>query len=155
MQIEFTSILHTLCSVISLSIGCYIFFQSKGTVSHKTNGWVFTICMLISIISSFFIYHNSNNGFSLIHILSVIGLYNIYIAISCTHNYIDWQYRHARAMGWVYISLISTVVSAMIRYSYTNEEGYVTNIFVLLGVFVPSIFIMLNIVEKFKNNKLK
>ncbi len=76
IQIHVATILLAVLATIAILIA------RKGTVLHKTTGWVWSTCMMVAAIVSFWIHElDTAYWFSWIHILSVVVIVNIPYAI--------------------------------------------------------------------------
>ena len=97
--------IHSVFSAFSFIIGLLIFWKQKGNVSHKILGWIFWSSMMISTLSSFFIYKGS---WSAIHILSIFVAFWLIKAIYVSRfKPMNWMYIHASCMGAVILQPFS------------------------------------------------
>ena len=62
--------IHLACAVAAFVIGAILLLGAKGTLSHRTLGWIWAGAMGATAISSFFIHSIRPGGLSLIHALS-------------------------------------------------------------------------------------
>ena len=65
-------IVHLVFALVAFLIGFIQLLGPKGTMTHRILGWTWVVMMMTVAISSFFIHALNPNGFSLIHILSVL-----------------------------------------------------------------------------------
>ncbi len=74
--------LHTAAAMITILITVLIFSRARGTVTHKTLGWVWVGSMLVAAISSFWITTGGPvMGYSWIHLLSLFVVAGIMLAL--------------------------------------------------------------------------
>ena len=69
--------IHLLSILLVIALTFVQLFGKKGTGAHRIIGWTWVILMLIAAISSFFIQTINKDGFSLIHLLSVLTLISL------------------------------------------------------------------------------
>lgn len=62
--------LHTGFAFIALGVAIYLLSGRKGTRTHRLVGWGWTIAMMVTAVSSFFIMELNRGHLSLIHILA-------------------------------------------------------------------------------------
>ncbi|MGZ3305012.1 MAG: DUF2306 domain-containing protein [Asticcacaulis sp.] len=67
-------LIHMFAALAAFTIGTIQIFGPKGTTMHRILGWSWVIIMFTVAGSSFFIHSINRNGFSLIHILSLVTL---------------------------------------------------------------------------------
>ncbi len=65
-------VIHMCFAVVAFAIGLIQLLGPKGTMAHRILGWTWVVMMMTVAISSFFIHAVNPQGFSVIHILSVI-----------------------------------------------------------------------------------
>ncbi len=73
--------IHLLAVLPAVVIGISQLLLPKGTRSHRAFGWAWVAAMAIVALSSFWIFGIDNDGFSVIHLLSVFVLLNLVAAI--------------------------------------------------------------------------
>ena len=93
-------ILHMTCAFAALAIGTALMIGVKGTQAHRTLGYAWSACMLVTAVSSFWI-HTSNGGFSFIHFLSGWTTIAVPLAIAFVRR--KQVRRHARMMTSVFV----------------------------------------------------
>ena len=93
-------ILHMTCAFAALAIGTALMIGVKGTGAHRTLGYAWSACMLVTAVSSFWI-HTSNGGFSYIHFLSGWTTLAVPLAIAFVRR--KQVRRHARMMTSVFV----------------------------------------------------
>ncbi|MEO9459352.1 MAG: DUF2306 domain-containing protein [Lentilitoribacter sp.] len=75
---SFTVQTHVYAAVLSLLLGIWIMFGTKGTKLHKRVGKVWVIALLITAVSSFWLHGIKLVGpFSPIHLLSILTIYSV------------------------------------------------------------------------------
>ena len=74
----------------ALVFGIVQFFSRKGTLPHRTVGWIWVVLMLSIAISSFWIHGKSNRMigvWSPIHLLSILVLVTVPLAVFAAHHH--------------------------------------------------------------------
>jgi len=66
--------IHLLAVLPAVVIGLSQMLLPKGTRAHEAFGWAWVAAMAVAALSSFWIFGINNNGFSVIHLLSVFVL---------------------------------------------------------------------------------
>ena len=93
-------ILHMGCAFTALGIGTALMIGVKGTQTHRTLGYVWSACMLVTAVSSFWI--RTNHGqLSFIHFLSGWTTIAVPLAIAFVRR--REVRRHARMMTSVFV----------------------------------------------------
>lgn len=80
-ELTLASAIHLAAVLPALVIGVAQMLQPKGTRPHRILGWAWVVAMAVAAISSFWIFGINNSGFSAIHLLSVLVLFNLACAI--------------------------------------------------------------------------
>jgi len=81
-ELTFASAIHLAAVLPAVVLGLAQVLRPKGTRSHAAFGWAWVAAMAVAAVSSFWIFGIGNGGrFSLIHVLSVIVLFNLAAAI--------------------------------------------------------------------------
>lgn len=93
--------IHLVATILALALGAFMLIRRKGTVSHRMIGWIWVALMLTAAISSFWI-TSIRDGFSPIHILSVVVLVSVSAAIFAIRN--GRVNTHRRAMQLLFFS---------------------------------------------------
>lgn len=93
--------IHLAATILALALGIFMLIRRKGTVSHRILGWAWAGLMLMAAISSFWI-TSRPDGFSPIHILSVVILVSVPAAIFAIRN--GRVNTHRRVMQIVFFS---------------------------------------------------
>jgi uncharacterized membrane protein len=65
---------HLLLALGAFAVATFQILGPKGTGLHRVLGWIWVVFMAVVAISSFFIHVINPDGFSLIHLLSVVTL---------------------------------------------------------------------------------
>lgn len=94
--------IHLAATILALALGALMLIRRKGTVSHRTLGWIWVGLMLTAAISSFWVTGLRSGGFSPIHILSVVVLVSVPAAIYAIRN--GRVNTHRRAMQVLFFS---------------------------------------------------
>ena len=93
-------ILHMSCAFTALGIGTALMIGVKGTAVHRTLGYAWSVCMLVTAISSFWIRGN-HGSLSFIHFLS--GWTTIAVPLGIAFVRRRQVRRHARMMTSVFV----------------------------------------------------
>lgn len=145
-------LIHSISSIVALSIGSANLLQIKGTKIHKVLGWMFIVCMFISAISSFGIYKNK---FSFIHILSlfvIMWLSRAIYAIRLKPE--NWLYIHAISIGGAYIAILIAGVGVFVRKILlpgNSNAGFAASVFAAIIL----IYFLNKMTDKYKTSKSK
>ncbi|PJI42026.1 DUF2306 domain-containing protein [Ferrovibrio sp.] len=94
--------IHLAATILALALGAFMLIRRKGTTSHRLFGWIWVALMLVAAISSFWITGLRGDGFSPIHILSVVVLVSVPAAIFAIRN--RRVNTHRRVMQIVFFS---------------------------------------------------
>jgi uncharacterized membrane protein len=80
--------LHAFAAMAAFALGLAQFAAPKGTLPHRTIGWIWVTLMLLVAGSSFWINEIRQLGpFSLIHLLSIYTLVMVPVAVWKAHNH--------------------------------------------------------------------
>lgn len=93
-------ILHMSCAFAALGIGTALMIGVKGTQAHRTLGYAWSACMLVTAISSFWIRGN-HGSLSFIHFLSGWTTIAVPLAIAAVRR--KAVRRHARIMTSTFV----------------------------------------------------
>lgn len=94
--------IHLAATILALALGGFMLIRRKGTISHRTLGWIWAGLMLTAAISSFWVTGLRSGGFSPIHILSVVVLVSVPAAIYAIRS--GRVNAHRRAMQILFFS---------------------------------------------------
>lgn len=72
--------IHLAATILALALGIFMLIRRKGTVSHRTLGWLWVALMLTAALSSFWI-TGITGSFSPIHALSLLVLVLVPLAV--------------------------------------------------------------------------
>ncbi len=72
--------IHLVATILALALGIFMLIRRKGTVSHRTLGWIWVVLMLTAAVSSFWI-TGITGSFSPIHALSLLVLVLVPLAV--------------------------------------------------------------------------
>lgn len=67
--------LHALAAMGALGLGVVQFTAPKGTIPHRTLGYVWVTLMVITAVSAYFIRSRPDDGFTWIHLLIPVTLF--------------------------------------------------------------------------------
>jgi len=80
--------LHAFAALGAFTLGAFQLAAPKGTLPHRTIGWIWVVLMLTIAISSFFIHSIRLWGpFSPIHLLSIFTLVMLPLAVLNAHRH--------------------------------------------------------------------
>lgn len=80
-ELTLASAIHLAAVLPAVVVGIAQLLLPKGTRAHKAFGWAWVGAMATAALSSFWIFGLNNDGFSVIHLLSVFVLCNLAAAI--------------------------------------------------------------------------
>jgi uncharacterized membrane protein len=97
--------IHAFAAMGAFALGLVQFAAPKGTLPHRTIGWIWVTLMAIIAISSFWIHGIRILGpFSLIHLLSIFTLVMLPLAVLAAHRH-DVK-RHRKAMISIFLGAL-------------------------------------------------
>jgi len=80
--------LHAFAAMAAFALGLVQFAAPKGTLPHRTIGWIWVTLMLVVALSSFWINTIRQLGpFSWIHLLSILTLVMVPLAVWKAHSH--------------------------------------------------------------------
>jgi len=97
--------LHAFTAIAAFALGAVQLSAPKGTLPHRTAGWIWVALMVIVAVSSFFI-HDLRiwDAWSPIHLLSVFTLAMLPLAVMHARRHrVD---RHRRAMAAIFVGAL-------------------------------------------------
>jgi len=97
--------LHAFAAMAAFVLGAVQFVAPKGTLPHRTIGWIWVTLMVVVAASSFSIHELRMIGpFSPIHLLSIFTLVTVPLAVFAAHRHrVD---RHRKAMTSIFIGAL-------------------------------------------------
>lgn len=98
--------LHLIAALLALGLGIANLVLIKGTLRHRTVGWIWITSMLFVTLSSFFIRELNDGEFSWIHGLTVWTLFCMLAAIFSIRR--SWIRVHA---GFMFGTMIGVIVA--------------------------------------------
>ena len=79
---------HAFMAMAAFALGIVQFSLPKGTLGHRTMGWIWVVVMFIVAASSFWIHEIRQFGsWSLIHLLSILTLVSLPIAVHAARHH--------------------------------------------------------------------
>src|SRR5436305_6179030 len=88
--------LHAMAAITAFALGIVQFAAPKGTIPHRTVGWIWVGLMLAVALSSFLIHHIRLWGpWSPIHLLSIFTLVTLPLAVWAAHRHEVARHRGA------------------------------------------------------------
>jgi uncharacterized membrane protein len=98
-------VLHATAAMAAFALGIVQFAAPKGTIPHRTVGWIWVGLMLAVALSSFLIHEIKLWGpWSPIHLLSIFTLVTLPLAVWAAHRH-DVA-RHRRAMISIFLGAL-------------------------------------------------
>jgi uncharacterized membrane protein len=87
---------HAFAAMAAFALGAIQLAAPKGTLPHRTIGWIWAVLMLAIVVSSFFIHELRLWGpFSPIHLLSIFTLTMVPLAVWRAHRHQVERHRNA------------------------------------------------------------
>jgi uncharacterized membrane protein len=97
--------LHAFAAMAAFGLGLVQFIAPKGTLPHRTIGWIWVSLLMTIAVSSFWIHSIRLVGpFSPIHLLSIFTLIMLPLAVLAAHRH-DVA-RHRRAMTSIFFGAL-------------------------------------------------
>lgn len=94
--------LHALAAMAAFVLGLVQFAAPKGTLPHRTIGWIWVLLMVTVAISSFWIHTIRLVGpFSPIHLLSIFTLVMVLLAVWRPHRHRVADHRRIMIMTFI------------------------------------------------------
>ena len=113
--------LHALAAIAAFVLGLVQFLAPKGTLPHRTIGWIWVLLMVAVAISSFWIHTIRLVGpFSPIHLLSIFTLVMLPLAVWRAHQHRVTDHRRIMIMtfsGALVIAGLFTLVPGRIMHA--------------------------------------
>lgn len=97
--------LHAFAAMAALMVGIVQLIAPKGTLPHRTFGWIWVALMLIISVSSFWIHGHGWRGWSPIHLLSIFAPLMVLLGIFYAHTHNVKEHR---------ITMISIFTGALV-----------------------------------------
>ncbi len=151
-----TGLVHTIASILALLFGTWVLLTKKGDDRHKKLGYIYTISMVVLLITSFFMY-NLFGGFGIFHIFALISSATLFAGmvpiitrkpksyISLHYNFMYWS---VIGLYGAFLAEILTRIPPMI----IEDKAILPIFFSLVGV---SIFIVMGFGYYFMFKKRK
>ena len=93
---------HAFAAMAAFALGLVQFTAPKGTIPHRTIGWIWVILLAVIAASSFWIHEIRLVGpFSPIHLLSILVLFLLPIAVTAARRH-DIN-RHRKTMTGIFV----------------------------------------------------
>jgi uncharacterized membrane protein len=119
--------IHAFSAMAAFALGVVQLAAPKGTLPHRTLGWIWVALMLIVSISAFFIHQLRLWGeWSPIHLLAIFTLIMLPVAVLAAHRHNVTQHRRAMIglfAGALVIAGIFTLVPGRIMYAVVFGSG--------------------------------
>jgi uncharacterized membrane protein len=96
---------HAFAAMMAFALGVVQLAAPKGTIPHRTVGWIWVVLMAVVAVSSFWIHDIRMIGpFSPIHLLSIFTLAMLVLAVMHARRHrVD---RHRKAMTTIFIGAL-------------------------------------------------
>lgn len=127
-----TGVIHLIAASLSLAAGAAVLLLPKGTLLHRRIGYVYTVAMVVMLVTSFMIYH-LYGSFAVFHWLAVVSTLTLLggmvpMLLRKPKNYIGY---HIAFMYWSVIGVFMAFVaeSAARIPREVVDAGGVTNAF--------------------------
>ena len=112
--------LHAFAAIAAFALGLFQLSAPKGTLPHRTFGWLWVTLMLIVCISSFWIHELRTWGeWSPIHLLSIFTLLVVPLAV--------WRARRQDVSGHRRIMIFTFVGALVVAGLFTVVPGRIMN----------------------------
>ncbi|MGJ4947169.1 DUF2306 domain-containing protein [Bradyrhizobium sp. HKCCYLS20291] len=99
LEAEAAIVLHAFAAMTAFALGVVQFAAPKGTLPHRTVGWIWVALMAAVAVSSFWIHTIRMVGpFSLIHLLSIYTLVMLPLAVWAARRHRVGDHRRAMIM---------------------------------------------------------
>jgi uncharacterized membrane protein len=106
-----TGLIHTLAAICALMVGIVIFTRPKATFFHRTLGYVYSISMVVMLVTAFFIYHLTKS-FNFLHIFAIVSCPPLALGFEAAFNRRSgWLARHYHWMCYSYMGLCAAFVA--------------------------------------------
>ena len=97
--------IHAFAAMSAFALGLVQFAAPKGTLPHRTIGWIWVVLMATIAVSSFWIHSIRLVGpFSPIHLLSILTLVTVPLAVYAAHRH--EVSRHRKAMITIFVGAL-------------------------------------------------
>jgi uncharacterized membrane protein len=108
--------LHAFAAMAAFALGIVQFVSPKGTLPHRTLGWIWVILMAVVAISSFWIHQIRLAGpWSPIHLLSIFTLTMLPLAV--------WRARHHQVAGHRRVMILTFAGGLVVAGLFTFVPG--------------------------------
>jgi uncharacterized membrane protein len=108
--------LHAFAAMAAFALGIVQFAAPKGTLPHRTLGWIWVILMAVVAISSFWIHQIRLVGpWSPIHLLSIFTLTMLPLAV--------WRARHHQVAGHRRVMILTFAGGLVVAGLFTFVPG--------------------------------
>jgi len=110
---DLTGLIHTLAASIAILVGAVVFLRPKGGLWHRRLGYVYSLCMLTVIVTSFAIYRLTGR-FNFLHGAAIAS--SISVGFGFSHAFLRkpkemWYVLHFYWMSWSFIGLLAALVA--------------------------------------------
>ena len=110
---DLTGLIHTSAASLALLVGAVVFLRPKGGLWHRRLGYVYSLCMLTVIVTSFAIYRLTGR-FNFLHGAAIAS--SISVGFGFGHAFLRkprelWYVLHFYWMSWSFIGLLAALVA--------------------------------------------
>ncbi len=138
-------VVHTTFSILALLAGL-IFLLPKGTKKHKKIGYIYSISMILCVVTSFGLF-NLWGSFGVYHVLSIVSFLTLVIALYFPlfgRKNKKWILQHSIWMGYSYVGLIMAAGSHLFGVFPDWPNWLRIGLFWVLPYFTGSVLIFKN-----------
>jgi len=106
-----TGLVHTVTAILALLVGIVIFIRPKATYFHRVLGYVYSVSMVVMLVTAFFTYHLTKS-FNFLHIFAMISCPPLILGFwAAFRRGSNWLARHYHWMCYSYIGLCAAFVA--------------------------------------------
>ena len=112
---DLTGLIHTVAAMLAMATGSVIFLRPKGGSRHRKLGYVYSIAMVVMLITAFMLYRLTG-GFNALHIAAIISSVTIAFGLKFAVSRQPaqgWYFFHYLWMSWSYVGLLAAFVAEL------------------------------------------
>lgn len=112
---DLTGLIHTATAVLAIVFGSMIFLRPKGGTLHRRIGYVYTVCMIVMLVTSFMLYRLTG-GFNVLHAAAILSSITLGVGLRFAilrRPARGWYFFHYLWMSWSYIGLLAAMVAEL------------------------------------------
>ncbi len=143
-------LIHSIFIIFAFFLALAIFKSPKGSKYHKLLGWLFFVCMMISVLTTIWILPLGD--YSFVHLLSIATFYFIIKGIySIRFKPNNYLHQHAISMCSAFFAIIVAGVGVMFKHYIMPHNTLAGNIASVIVVII-GVPIMSKTLKKYKRN---